>query len=222
LIGMGCLLVGLHRPQRSLAGPVPSHTVKREPTDRVATSRSTSVGNVPNVAPQKLPVIAVRSTPTELRIPAIGLDTSLSTLGLNADGTVQVPTDIQQPGWYRYGSSPGQEGSAVILGHVDSYEGPAIFFKLRTLVAGDVVDVSLADGATAQFAVDSVSQYQKSDFPDQAIYAAHGASELQLVTCGGEFDTQTGHYLSNLVVHTSLIATTPATAPAAASPAPVT
>jgi hypothetical protein len=103
----------------------------------------------------------------------------------------------------------------VILGHVDSYQGPAVFFKLRTLVAGDAVDVTLADGITAKFEVTSVMAYLKSNFPDQAVYASQGNSALQLVTCGGAFDTQTGHYLSNLVVYTSLVALVPpAVAPA--------
>jgi sortase (surface protein transpeptidase) len=154
----------------------------------------------------------LRSTPVQLSVPAIALDVSLSTLGLNPNGTVEVPTDIQQPGWYRLGPSPGQNGSAVILGHVDSYQGPAVFFKLRSLVAGDLVDVSLADGASAQFKVTSVTQYSKAGFPDQQVYAEHGYSALQLVTCGGTFDTQTGHYLSNIVVYSTLVALTPPTA----------
>jgi LPXTG-site transpeptidase (sortase) family protein len=158
------------------------------------------------VAPQS----AVRSTPVELRIPALDLSVSLSTLGLNPDGTVQVPTDVQQPGWYRFGPSPGQEGSAVILGHVDSHTGPAVFFNLRSLVTGDSVDVTLADGVTAQFKVTSVAMYLKSNFPDQMVYGPHGYDALQLVTCGGTFDTQTGHYLSNTVVYTSLVGLTPA------------
>ncbi len=152
---------------------------------------------------------ALRSTPVNLRVPAIALDVSLSTLGLNLNGTVQVPTDIQQPGWYRLGPSPGQDGSAVILGHVDSYQGPATFFMLRTLLPGEPVYVTLADGVAAQFKVTSVVQYLKTGFPDQLVYAGHGSSSLQLVTCGGTFDTHTGHYLSNVVVYTSLVALTP-------------
>jgi hypothetical protein len=124
-----------------------------------------------------------------LRIPAIGLTVSLSTLGLNPDGTVQVPTDVQQPGWFRLGPSPGQEGSAVILGHVDSYQGPAVFFSLRSLVAGDQVDVTLVDGVTTHFKVTSVAMYLKQSFPDQQVYGPHGYSALQLVTCGGVFDS---------------------------------
>lgn len=150
-----------------------------------------------------------------LEIRAIGLKVSLSALGLNADGTVQVPTDIHQPGWFRLGPSPGQAGSAVILGHVDSYRGPAVFFELRYLKAGDPIEVTLADGVTTHFVVTSVVMYSKGQFPDQEVYGSHGYSALQLVTCGGTFDRQTGHYRSNVVVYTSLVTTTPRPAPAA-------
>jgi hypothetical protein len=77
------------------------------------------------------------------------------------------------------------------------------------MVAGDLIDVSLADGASAQFKVTSVAMYAKTAFPDQQVYAAHGYGALQLVTCGGTFDVQTGHYLSNIVVYSSLVALTP-------------
>jgi sortase (surface protein transpeptidase) len=159
-----------------------------------------------------------RSLPTTLRIPAIGLTVSLSSLGLNADGSVQVPSTIQQAGWFRLGPTPGQVGSAVILGHVDNYTGPGVFFQLRTLAAGDQLYVSLADGDTAQFAVNSVASYTKPQFPAQRVYASHGSSALQLVTCGGVFDHQTGSYLSNVVVYSSLVSVTPAPVPATGSP----
>jgi hypothetical protein len=199
LIGTGCFVFGLRQNRHPLAGPVAADSAPRRPIHKTT------------VIPSKvIPLVAVRSTPVELQIPAIALTVSLSTLGLDPNGTVQVPTDIQQPGWYRLGPSPGQEGSAVILGHVDSYQGPAVFFKLRSLVAGDMVDVTLADGVDAQFKVTSVAMYLKTDFPDQAVYASQGFSALQLVTCAGAFDTQTGHYLSNIVVYTSLVALTSA------------
>jgi len=158
-------------------------------------------------------VTVPRSAPVELRIPAIGVAVSLSQLGLNPDGTVQVPASYQQPGWYRLGPSPGQLGSAVILGHVDSYQGPAVFFRLRSLRAGNTVEVRLANGTIAHFAVSGVAMYLKSHFPDRLVYGSRGYSALQLVTCGGIFDAQTRHYLSNIVVYTRLVAITPATAP---------
>jgi sortase (surface protein transpeptidase) len=155
------------------------------------------------------PLSTARSVPVSLSVPAIGLTVTLSTLGLNPDGSVQVPTTIAQPGWFRLGPTPGQIGSAVILGHVDNWSGPGVFFYLRTLVPGDRVLVDLADGDVAQFAVDSVSQYPNQQFPAQRVYASHGSSALQLVTCGGVFDHQTGSYLSNVVVYTSLVGVAP-------------
>jgi hypothetical protein len=205
LIGSGCIILGLQEHQHALAGPAPYLKAPKHPK---------AVKAAPASAPAKVAILATaRSTPVELSIPALSLSVSLSTLGLNADGTVQVPTNVQQPGWYGLGPSPGEVGSAVILGHVDSQAGPAVFFKLSSLVAGDMVDVTLADGVTAQFKVTSASTYLKTNFPDQEVYASHGFSGLQLVTCTGVFDDQTGHYLSNAVVYTSLVALVP---PAAA------
>jgi len=164
-----------------------------------------------------------RSVPVMLRVPAIGLAVFLgSSLGLDLDGSVQVPTGTQQPGWFQLGPTPGQIGSAVILGHVDSTAGPGVFFELRTLAAGDVVDVGLSDGVTAQFTVNAVAQYSKLSFPAQRVYGSHGSSALQLVTCGGVFDHQTGSYLSNIVVYTSLTAVVPAAASGPAPPQPAT
>ena len=126
-----------------------------------------------------------------------------------------MPTDVQEPGWFDLGPSPGQVGSAVILGHVDSYQGPAVFFRLSALVVGDHVQVSLTDGVTADFVVNTVVMYAKTQFPTGLVYASHGYPALQLVTCGGTFDPQTGHYLSNVVVYTTLVSTAPAAAPGA-------
>lgn len=170
---------------------------------------STGVAN-PGAAP--VAPVAVRSAPVELRIPAIGLTVPLSTLGLNADRTVEVPTDFQRPGWFRLGPAPGQTGSAVILGHVDSYQGPAVFFRLLALKNGDAIEVALADGVVTHFQVTEVATYPKTAFPAQRVYGSHGSSALQLVTCGGEFDRVARSYRSNVVVYTSLVSTTPAPA----------
>ena len=137
---------------------------------------------------------------------------SLGTLGLNPDRTVQVPTNYQQPGWFRLGPSPGEVGSAVILGHVDDLKGPAVFFRLGSLKVGDKVEVSLANGVLAHFKVTTMATYPKTQFPAKQVYASHGYSALQLVTCGGAFDTRTGHYLSNVVAYTTLVSTTRAAA----------
>jgi LPXTG-site transpeptidase (sortase) family protein len=196
LIAAGCLAVGLRGGQNPLIEPAPPHFASPSVTGGTAPASSGAVGT--GVA---------RSVPVALRIPAIGVAVSVSTLGLNPDGTVQVPTNYQEPGWFRLGPSPGQMGSAVILGHVDSYQGPAVFFRLRSLRTGDRIEVSLADGVVAYFMVTAVATYPKEQFPARQVYASHGYSALQLVTCGGEFDTHTRSYLSNVVAYTSLVAT---------------
>jgi hypothetical protein len=146
-----------------------------------------------------------RSRPIHLSIPALALSVPVSSLGLNADGTVSVPTDVNEPGWYRYSATPGQVGTSVILGHVDSYRGPAVFFNLRDLAVGDRVIVRLADGATPHFAVIGIAIYLKAHFPAQLVYGRRSYGALQLVTCGGVFDHATGSYLSNVVVYTALV-----------------
>ena len=201
LVGAACVVVGLQQHRHPLAGPVPQRPVS---SARAATSH-THVVTTPTVP---APAVVARSVPIAVRIPAIGLAVWLTQLGLNANGTVEAPTSVKVPGWFSPGPSPGQVGSAVILGHVDSYEGPGVFFQLRTLQPGDPITVNLADGVVATFKVTSVVTYQKTQFPDQQVYGSNGSSELQLVTCGGTFDTQTDHYLSNIVVYSSFVSAT--------------
>jgi len=203
VIGAVSLTAGLRGSDHALPAPKPSAAAERAATKANLTP------------PMVVAMSTQRSVPEQLQVPALGLTVALTTLGLNADGSVQVPTTSQQAGWFDLGPTPGQVGSAVILGHVDSYLGPGVFFQLRTLAAGDLVDVDLSDGVTAQFVVNSVAEYSKQQFPAQRVYASHGSSALQLVTCGGIFDHQTGHYLSNVVVYTSLRSVIPAAVPGA-------
>jgi hypothetical protein len=154
-----------------------------------------------------------RSLPVSVNIPAIGVNSELLHLGLNSDGTMQVPsltTSADEAAWYKYSATPGQIGASVIEGHVDSYRGPAVFFRLGALRPGDAVDVTLADGITAIFRVTGVREYLKSNFPAKSIYGATGYAALRLITCGGIFDYATGHYLSSTVVFASLVSARPA------------
>ena len=148
-----------------------------------------------------------RSVPVSVAIPAIGVNSRLLRLGVNADGSIQVPslaTQSSEAAWYEYSATPGQIGASVIEGHLDSYRGPAVFFRLGALRPGDRVDVTLADGITAIFRVTGVREYVKSNFPAKDIYDAAGYAALRLITCGGTFDYATGHYLSSTVVFASL------------------
>jgi hypothetical protein len=148
-----------------------------------------------------------RSLPVSIDIPAIGVDSRLLRLGVNSDGTIQVPSLYATPGeaaWYKYSVTPGQIGVSVIEGHVDTVQGPAVFFRLGGLRPGDRVEIRLADGITAVFRVTGVRQYLKSRFPAKAIYDTTGYAALRLITCGGVFDDASGHYLSSTVVFASL------------------
>jgi hypothetical protein len=208
VVGAGILTLGIRGRDRPLPAPSPSAAAEK------------AAVKAPAVPSMVVALSTARSVPVSLHIPAIGLSVSLSSLGLDADGTVQVPTDIVQPGWFRLGPTPGQVGSAVILGHVDNTTGPGVFFLLRTLAPGDEIDVTLADGVVARFSVNAVVMYPKEGFPADRVYASHGSSALQLVTCGGTFDPQTGHYLSNVVVYSSLVAVVPASAGVGGSSTP--
>ncbi|MCW2929697.1 MAG: class sortase [Actinomycetia bacterium] len=148
-----------------------------------------------------------RSLPVTVDIPAIDVHSSLLRLGLNPDGTIQVPsltTAADEAAWYEYSATPGEIGTSVIEGHVDSYQGPAVFFRLGALQPGDHIDVRLANGVTAIFRVTGVREYRKDNFPDRLIYGDTHYAALRLITCSGAFDSATGHYLSSTVVFASL------------------
>ncbi|MGH3924428.1 MAG: class F sortase [Pseudonocardiaceae bacterium] len=138
--------------------------------------------------------------PVRLRIPVIDVDTGLEALGRASDQSIEVPRQPSSAGWWAGGPRPGQVGPAVILGHVDSQAGPAVFFRLGELEAGDEVLVDRADGTTARFQVASLDHYQKAEFPSELVYYPTVEPELRLVTCGGPFDPSTGHYRDNVVV----------------------
>jgi sortase (surface protein transpeptidase) len=147
------------------------------------------------------------SAPVRVVIPAISVNAPVTEVGLNADRTVQTPPldNHNLVGWYKYSVTPGQVGASVIVGHVDSYTGPSVFFRLKDLRRGDVVKVGLADGHLAVFAVDGVQVASKTAFPTQAVYGGTGYPALRLVTCGGPFDYSTGHYRDNIVVYAHLV-----------------
>jgi len=142
--------------------------------------------------------------PTWLSIPSLGIRTKLIHLGVNSDGTLQVPARTTVAGWYTGSPRPGTVGSAVIAGHVDSRTGPGIFFWLRTLHRGDRIYVGRADGTMAVFTVTKVRKFAKDGFPTAAVYGPVPDAELRLITCGGVFDRSLGSYLSNVVVFARL------------------
>lgn len=147
-----------------------------------------------------------KSVPVSLDIPKIKAQSSLISLGLAADGTVALPpvTTPMQASWFNGSPTPGEIGPAVIFGHVDGDKQPGIFFRLHELTRGDLVLVKRADGTTATFQVTKVEEIAKDTFPTDEVYDNTADAELRLITCGGTFDSASGHYLDNLIVFASL------------------
>ncbi|MEU4423273.1 class F sortase [Actinoplanes sp. NPDC024001] len=172
-----------------------------EPVPAAPPAARTAVRPVPVATrPAGLP----RSVPVLLDIPAAGIRTALTPVGLNPDGTLAMPppTRTAPAGWYRHLAAPGEIGTAVIAGHVDSARfGPAVFYRLRVLRPGDAVTVRRADGATARFLVTATKWYAKNRFPAEAVYGPANHAALRLITCGGSFDRRAGHYRDVLVVY---------------------
>ena len=138
--------------------------------------------------------------PSRLAIPSIGVRTNVIRLGLNPDRTLHVPTDYSVAGWYALGPKPGETGAAVIVGHVDSKDGPGVFYRLGEVAPGDLLRVASPNRAALRFRVYAVREYTKAAFPTAIVYGQTLKPELRLITCGGPFDPATGHYLDNVVV----------------------
>jgi hypothetical protein len=158
---------------------------------------------VPAPAVPVVPVAdeAAVAAPTGLAIPAVGLDRrELVDLGLDGEGRLEAPVEFDRVGWWSRGVAPGARGPAVLVGHVDSVAGPAVFFRLRDLTAGDVIDVPRADGSVVRFVVDAVERYPKDAFPTERVYGPTADAELRLITCGGSFDRAERSYVDNVVV----------------------
>jgi sortase (surface protein transpeptidase) len=154
----------------------------------------------PSTAVSPASVAAERAAPVRVRVPAIGVDSELLRLGTDAAGVLVPPDDPDRAGWFPGGAVPGDVGPAVVAGHVDSVEGPAVFARLRELTPGDEVVVDRQDGTTARFTVTGVGRHPKDDFPTEAVYGPTPRAELRLVTCGGDFDRSRGSYEDNVVV----------------------
>ncbi len=150
--------------------------------------------------------VARSQVPARLRIPVLGVDAPVGPVGKAADGTVEVPTRWEDVGWYDAGARPGEDGPTVLLGHVDSKAGPAVFARLPQAPPGTLVEVVGDGGEVTTWRVERTEQHPKTRFPTEAVYLPALQPELRLVTCGGAFDRATGHYVDNVVVSASLVA----------------
>ena len=205
---VGCLLIYNSVDAAPAQSPVPTATGTTAATSTTAAA-PTPVAAAPaparTPAPKAAPVLP-RSAPTRLKIPQIAVNAPFTELKLDAQGalTAPPPNDKNLAGWYGGGPTPGERGSAVVAGHVDTTTGPAVFLLLRMLLPGNKVEVTRADGTVAVFSVDSVETFPKSAFPDARVYGATGDAQLRLITCGGTYDRKRKDYLDNVVVFAHL------------------
>jgi hypothetical protein len=197
---------------------VPISVLASRPQSDVGSLEAIRRSNV--VAPAKtglgepaLPVLRVRSgllaskvtrqggeIPERLRIGAIDVDAPILPVGVTA-GTTEIPADVHEVGWYRFGGRPGRSGSTLLVAHVSSgVQGPGVFFRLRDLVPGDDIFVDMRDGSSAIFRVIARRSYAKGALPNH-LYDRTGPAMLALVTCGGPYSEATGRYEDNIVVY---------------------
>ncbi|MEV6617377.1 class F sortase [Streptomyces sp. NPDC051051] len=144
--------------------------------------------------------------PDRVRIPAIRVDAPVMQVGLDTDGWVGAPPpeDPNLAGWFTGAVSPGEKGTAVVVGHVDNMQGPAVFYGLGALKKGNHVEVTRRDGKTTVFEIYGVEVFEKNNFPGDRVYASKGAPELRVITCGGGFSKANG-YDGNVVAFARLV-----------------
>ncbi len=146
------------------------------------------------------------STPIKIRIPSIGVNAKLTSVGLK-NGEVELPS-LDRPtlaGWYRPGPTPGEVGPAVIVGHVSGRKGPAVFYRLGELRPGAAIEVSRSDGETAKFQVDGIEKFPKAHFPTNRVFGEYTGPSLRLITCGGAYVGGNLGYADNIVIFASLV-----------------
>ena len=147
-----------------------------------------------------------RSAPVHLSIPRIKLEADFEApLGLNEERTIEVPESYTKVGWYEQGATPGEVGTASVLGHVDSYLGPAVFWPLQYVKEGDTIEITREDGTTAVFEVKETKMYNQDNFPTEEVYAHTDYPSLRLITCTGTYNRGTQRYSHNLVVFADLV-----------------
>lgn len=174
--------------------------VEPEGAGRDAAPAPSAAPSIPTPPPAPAP--AAPAPPSiGVAVPAIGLEAPLIDLGIEADGTMEVPVDFDDVGWFTGGGRPGGSGPTVIAAHVDSPTGPAAFIDLDELVVGDAVAVTGGDGTVHDSVVTRVEQYAKNAFPTAEVFGASARDELRLITCTGVFDPGASSYVDNLVVY---------------------
>lgn len=196
-------LVALAAPLQAAAGVA---VAVSEPSAASSSTSPAAAGAAPPGpgATVRLAPPTATSVPLSIDIPGIDVGTGLVRLGLGPDGSLDVPGDFGAAGWWSGGSAPGDPGPAVVVGHVDSYKGRAVFYRLRELTPGQEIVVGRGDGSKVTFVVEALGRYPKEAFPTDAVYGPTPEPTLRLITCGGSFDRSRDTYRDNVVVFARL------------------
>ncbi len=158
--------------------------------------------------PQQAQALAMpASKPVKISLPSINTEAAVTELGLQPDHTIEVPKDPNQVGWYVYSPTPGEIGPSVMVGHLDSATGPAIFWNLKDLKSGDQFTISRQDGSKATFQVYAMKKFSQDNFPSNDVYGPISDAEVRLITCSGTWLRSQHHYSDNLVVFAALVKT---------------
>ncbi|OAH09496.1 class F sortase [Streptomyces jeddahensis] len=193
------LCSGIWLIRNGTEGPPPPQPSAAQAGD----ASSAGTGGEPPAAPPLPP-----SPPDRIRIPAIRVNAPLTGLGLTSSGSLEAPPAEKKnlAGWYEAGTTPGETGTAVVAGHVDDAEGPAVFYNLGALKKGNTIEMDRRDGSVAVFTVDAIEVFDSRNFPDEKVYGPARRPELRVITCGGGYSKKTG-YQGNVVVFAHLTAT---------------
>jgi len=163
-----------------------------------------SAAPVPTWTVMPVSPVPAATRPVRVRIPAIGVDSRIVAIGVDATGALVPPRSADVTGWFTAGPVPGTIGPALLAGHVDSRAGPGVFFRLTELRRGDVVTVDRADHSAVSFVVDSTERVSKAAFPTGLVYSPKPVAMLRLVTCGGSFDPSARSYRDNVIVNATI------------------
>ncbi|MFB6837613.1 class F sortase [Streptomyces sp. NPDC056361] len=192
-------------PPRPAVSSAPAENLPAAAPEPGSATPSASASASPSARPAAGPAMP-RSAPVRLTIPDIGVNAPFTDLEIGSSGALDPPPadDTNLVGWHAAGVSPGERGTALIAGHLDTATAPAVFARLGELDPGDTFDVTRADGTTAVFLVDSVESFRKNDFPNQRVYADTPDALVRLITCAGPYDRGAKDYTENLVVFAHL------------------
>lgn len=147
-----------------------------------------------------------RSEPTHITISSVGIDAGITPVGQDSTGSIAMPPLFDwTTGWYKDSPTPGEKGPSIIVGHVDTYKGVSVFWHLREVKRGDIINITRADGKTVKFKVTALKQFEQSNFPTQEVYGNLKYPGLRLITCGGSFNKQTESYSQNTVVYAFMV-----------------